>query len=182
MLSPMASERDKMLAGEYYFPDDPDLVEQRQRCRALLRDFNVGGRSEAIRELLGGLGEGSEVVVPFHCDYGYSTTIGAHVYVNFNVVILDCATVTIGDHVQIAPGVQILTADHPRDPGERRAGLEMAAPVVIGENAWLGAGAIVLPGVSVGRDSIVGAGSVVNRDVPPGVVAAGNPCRVVREL
>ena len=135
-----------------------------------------------LRDLLGRIGDGTSVQPPFACDYGYNVQVGDNVFINFNAVILDCAPVTIGDGTQIASGVQLLAADHPRDPDVRRDLLELARPVAIGSNVWIGAAAIVLPGVSVGDDSIIGAGSVVTRDTPAGVVAMGTPCRVVRRL
>jgi maltose O-acetyltransferase len=175
-----------MLAGELYRADDPELVAERRRCEALLRSFNdapdADARRAALAELLASLGPGAEVRPPFACDYGYNIAIGAGAFLNFGAVILDVGRVTIGDAVQIGPGVQLLAADHPREPALRRSGAESGAPVTIGDNAWIGAGAIVCPGVSVGADSIVGAGSVVTRDVPAAVVAAGVPCRVIREL
>lgn len=180
------SEKEKMLSGALYRASDPELVGERRRCRSLLRAFNAepeeDGRLSLLRELLGGIGRGSSIQPPFACDYGYNVSVGDDVYINFNTVILDCAPVTIGDGTQIAPGVQLLAADHPRDPHLRRTLLELARPISIGSNVWIGAAAIVCPGVSVGDDSIVGAGSVVTRDIPAGVVAVGNPCRVVREL
>jgi maltose O-acetyltransferase len=181
-----ASERDKMLAGESYRASDPELVAARRRCRELLRAFNDESDEErqltVLRELLGRLGDSSYIQPPFACDYGTNVAIGEGVFVNFNAVILDPAPVTIGDGAMFGPGVQLLTADHPRDPETRRELLELARPIAIGSNVWLGAAAIVLPGVSVGDDSIIGAGSVVTRDVPSGVLAVGNPSRVVREL
>jgi maltose O-acetyltransferase len=180
------SEKDKMLAGELYRASDAELVRERRRCRSLLQTFNTepdeGKRLKLLRELLGTIGAGAFVQPPFVCDYGYNVSISDNVFVNFNAVILDCATVTIGEGTQIGPGVQLLAADHPRDPRTRRDLLELALPISIGSNVWLGAAAIVLPGVSVGDDSIIGAGSVVTRDIPGGVLAVGNPCRVVREL
>jgi maltose O-acetyltransferase len=180
------SEKERMLAGELYRGSDPELVHDRRRCRLLLRRINDEPDDEErlalFRELLGGMGSGSFIQPPFACDYGYNVSVGDGVFVNFNTVILDCAPVTIGDGAQIASGVQLLAADHPRDAQSRRDLLELARPVSIGSNVWLGAGAIVLPGVSVGDDSVIGAGSVVTRDVPSGVVAVGNPCRVVRTL
>ena len=187
MVRPMAgSEKDKMLAGELYRASDPELVRERERCRSLLHAFNTrpsdGELPPVLRELLGRLGSGSFIQPPFACDYGTNISIGEGVFVNFNAVILDPAPVTIGDGAMFGPGVQLLTADHPRDPETRRRLLELARPVSIGSNVWLGAAAIVLPGVSVGGGSIIGAGSVVTRDIPSGVLAVGNPCRVVREL
>ena len=118
---------------------------------------------------------------PFHCDYGFNIRLGARVFLNFNCVILDVVEVTIGDLTQIGPGVQILAADHPRDPALRASGLELGRPIRIGRNVWIGAGAIILPGVSIHGDAVVGAGSVVTRDVPAGVTAFGNPARVRSE-
>ena len=175
-----------MLSGELYRAGDPELIRERAQCRSLLRAFNAESDDTArlvlLRELFGSLGSGTSVQPPFSCDYGSNISIGTNVYVNFNSMILDCAEVRIGDGTQIASGVQLLAADHPREPQLRRELLELARPVTIGANVWIGAGAIVCPGVTVGDDSIIGAGSVVTRDVPAGVVAVGVPARVVREL
>lgn len=180
------SEKEKMLAGELYRASDPELVRERRRCRSLLQAFNTeleeDKRLALLGELLGRIGSETFIQPPFACDYGSNLSIGDNVFVNFNAVILDCAPVTIGDGTQIGPGVQLLAADHPRDPQTRRDLLELARPISIGSNVWLGAAAIVLPGVSVGADSIIGAGSVVTRNIPSGVVAVGSPCRVVRTL
>ena len=180
------SEKDKMLTGELYRASDPELVQERQRCRSVLQAFNAhqdeDQRVALLRQLVGRIGSGAFIQPPFACDYGYNLSIGDNVFVNFNTVILDCATVTIGEGTQMGPGVQLLAADHPRDPQARRSLLELARPVSIGSNVWIGAAAVVLPGVSVGDDAIIGAGSVVTRDIPSGVVAVGSPCRVVRTL
>ena len=180
------SEKGKMLAGDLYRASDPELVHERQLCRSLLQAFNTEPeekqRVTVLRELLGRIGSGTFIQPPFACDYGYNVSIGDNTFVNFNAVILDCAPVAIGDGTQIGPGVQLLAADHPRDPQPRRELLELARPISIGSNVWLGAAAIVLPGVSVGDDSIIGAAGVVTRDIPSGVLAVGNPCRVVRKL
>ena len=180
------SEKEKMLMGELYRASDPELVHERQRCRSVLQAFNAqqdeDQRLVLLKQLLGRIGSGSFIQPPFACDYGYNLSIGDNVFLNFNAVILDCASVTIGEGTQMGPGVQILAADHPRDPQVRRSLLELARPVSIGSNVWIGAAAVVLPGVSVGDDSIIGAGSVVTRDIPSGVVAVGSPCRVVRTL
>jgi maltose O-acetyltransferase len=182
----VTSEKDKMLAGELYRAGDPQLAREREQCRSLLRAFNAEpdptARTVLLRELVGALGARASIQPPFACDYGSNITMGDDVFLNFNCVILDCAAVTIGDRTQIASRVQLLAADHPRDPEARRELLELARPVSIGANVWIGAGAIVCPGVTVGDDTIIGAGAVVTRDVPPGVVAAGVPARVVREL
>jgi maltose O-acetyltransferase len=130
-----------------------------------------------LRERLASVGHGSTIRPPFHCDYGFNISLGAGVFLNFNCVILDVVAVTIGDGAQIGPGVQLLTADHPRDAAERRSGLEFGRPITIGRNVWIGGGAIIVPGVSIGDDAIIGAGSVVTRDVPAGATAFGNPAR-----
>jgi maltose O-acetyltransferase len=172
----VTSENEKMLAGELYRAGDPQLVAERRRCRELLR--RLPDDPAVLDELLGHRGEHAEVVSPFACDYGYNISLGAHAFVNFNCVFLDPAPITIGERAQIGPGVQLLTADHPLDAETRREGLENAKPISIGAGAWLGGGVIVLPGVRVGEESVIGAGSVVTRDVPPGALAVGNPARV----
>ena len=176
------TEREKMLAGLPYDPADPDLATGRARAADLLRRFNAAGEAAALAALLGAIGAATEIRPGFACDYGANIRIGARCFVNFNVVMLDCAEIIIGDRVQIAPAVQLYTATHPLDAAERAGGLESARPIRIGEDAWLGGGAIILPGVSIGAGSVVAAGSVVTRDVPPGVLVAGNPARVVRRL
>jgi maltose O-acetyltransferase len=169
------TEKQKMIAGELYRAGDPELTADRERCEALLR-------REAFAELLGAIGAETTIRAPFFCDYGYNVFLGAQVFVNFNCVFLDCAAITIGNRVQVGPGVQLLAADHPLDPAQRRDGLELAAPIEVGDNVWMGGGAIVCPGVSIGADSVIGAGSVVTRDIPAGVVAVGNPCQVLRSV
>ena len=170
-----------MLAGALYDADDPELVADRARCEQLMRRYNTDGDEAVLRELLGAIGSDSEIRPPFFCDYGWNITLGAGVFLNFNCVILDVVPVTIGDRVQIASAVQILAADHPRDAATRATGLENGRPIVIEDDAWIGGGSILCPGVTVGRGSVVGAGSVVTRDIPAGVIAVGNPCRVLRE-
>lgn len=177
-----------MLAGELYRALDPELVRERLRARTTVARFNASdparedARRALLAELLGSLGEGALVEPPFHCDYGWNITLGERAFLNFGCVILDCARVEIGPLAKLGPGVQLCAATHPLDAGERAAGLEYALPIVIGRNVWIGAGAIVGPGVTIGAGAVVGAGSVVLRDVPPDVVAAGSPCRVLREL
>ena len=178
--------RERMLAGLPYDPADPELAAARDRAgRALVR-FNTepgaAARMEILRGLLGGIGAGTEIRTGFACDYGANIRIGAGCFVNFNCVFLDCAAIEIGDRVQVAPAVQLYTATHPPDAEERAAGLESARPIHIGEAAWIGGGAILLPGVAVGPGAVVAAGAVVTRDVPAGVLVAGNPARVVRAL
>ena len=180
------TEREKMLAGEPYDPFDPDLTAGRTRAQATAIEFNnepdETRRMELLAGVLGAIGERTVVVPPFFCDYGAHIRLGADCFINTNTIFLDCAEIRVGDHCQIGPGVQVLAADHPREPELRQAHVELARPVTIGENCWIGAGAILCPGVSVGDHSVVGAGSVVTRDVPSRVVAAGNPCRVIRRL
>ena len=167
-----------MLAGALDDPADPGLVEKRARAHLLARRLSSGD-GEVLRETLGAVGSDVEIVPPFFCDYGINTFIGSRVFLNTNCVILDCARVEIGDDVQIGPGVHLYAATHPLNPEVRRSGLERAAPVSIGSDVWLGGGTIVCPGVRIGGGTTIGAGSIVVRDVPPGVVAAGNPCRVI---
>ncbi len=184
----MTGEKARMLDGAPYLASDPALVAERQRCRVLTERFNATAagepqqRAAILRELLGEVGEGAEVMAPFQCDYGYQIKIGARTFVNYGAVILDAAEVWIGADVQIGPAVQLITALHPLEPGPRREGVETAAAVRIEPGAWLAAGVIVLPGVTVGADTVVGAGSVVTRDMPAGHLCFGNPCRVIREI
>ena len=178
----MTSHRELMLSGQLYRADDPELVAARRACQGLLAAFNAG-EPAALRGLLGSLGEGSEILPRFVCDYGTQITIGARCFINYDAIFLDCATITIGDNVQIGPRAQLLTALHPVDDVQaRRAGWESAAPIVLGDNVWLAAGVIVCAGVTIGDNSVIGAGSVVLHDIPAGVLAAGNPCRVIRRL
>ena len=178
------SEKQKMLAGELYRASDPAIVADHLAATRWLDRYNrtlaatVEDREPLLREGLGSVGAGATIRPPFHCDYGYNIHLGAGVFLNFGCVILDVVEVRIGDATQIGPNVQILAADHPRDPAVRAAGLEYGRPVRIGRNVWIGGGAIILPGVSVGDDALVGAGSVVTRDVPPGATVVGNPARV----
>ena len=177
------SEKQKMLAGELYRASDPELEADAMQTRAWLARFNAAlAASDAERRLIlaerfAVIGAGAVVRPPFHCDYGYNIRLGAGAFLNFDCVILDVVAVEIGDGAQIGPAVQIYAADHPRDAETRRRGLELGRPVVIGRNVWIGGGAIILPGVTVGDDAIVGAGSVVTRDVPAGATVMGNPAR-----
>jgi maltose O-acetyltransferase len=183
-----ASQRDRMLAGRLYLADDPELVEAHLRARRLSDEFNrtaaddVGRRRSILAELLGSFGSGSEIRPPFYCDYGSSLHVGARSFVNFGLVALDAASITVGDDVQIGPGVQLLTPTHPIDPDLRRAKWEAAEPIGVGDNVWLGGGSIVLPGVTIGEHSVVGAGAVVTKSLPAGVVAVGTPARIIRSL
>jgi maltose O-acetyltransferase len=183
----MTSEKTKMLAGALYDPRDAQLTAERARCRDLCWRLNATGEDQQgeRRRLLAELfGAPTDALIqpPFFCDYGTNIVLGTQVYFNFNCVVLDVAPVTIGDHVLIGPAVQICTATHPLDAAERRQGLEAAKPIHIGADAWLGAGVIVCPGVTIGARSVIGAGSVVARDTPADVVAVGNPARIIRGL
>jgi maltose O-acetyltransferase len=180
--------RERMLAGELYIADDPELARDSARAQRLTRQLNTidptdhQRRRELLAELLGAFGEGSEIRPPLQCDYGYQTFVGARCFANWGLISLDVATVTIGDDVQLGPNVQLLTATHPLEPGPRRDKWEAAEPIVIGDNVWLGGGVIVCPGVTIGENTVVGAGSVVTKDLPADVVAMGSPARVLRSL
>ncbi|WP_200960539.1 sugar O-acetyltransferase [Oerskovia sp. Root22] len=180
--------RERMLAGDLYLADDPQIAADSERAMSLSHRFNSldptegAARREVLTELLGAFGEDSDIRPPFRCDLGYQTTIGARTFVNFGLVCLDVAPVTIGDDVLIGPGVQLLTPTHPIEPGPRRDKWEGAQPITIGDNVWLGGGVTVCPGVTIGENTVVGAGSVVTRDLPANVVAVGNPARVLRHI
>ena len=182
------TKRERMLAGDLYIADDPEIGADSRRALGLAHRINTSDPTDAdglrvlFTELLGHYGAGAEIRPPFRCDYGYQTSFGARSFANFGLVVLDVATVTIGDDVQIGPNVQLLTATHPLEPGPRRDKWEAAQPITIGDNVWLGGGVIVCPGVTIGADTVVGAGSVVTKDLPAGVIAGGSPARVLREL
>jgi maltose O-acetyltransferase len=182
------SEKQKMLSGELYDCKDPELVDLRFRARRLMRLYNTSTedqldhRQELLSEILGHLGPGVWIEPPFYFDYGSFIELGDKVYLNVNCVILDCNRVRIGDQTMLGPSVQIYAAYHPIDAVERCAGPEYAAPVTIGRQSWIGGGAIICQGVSIGDRTTIGAGSVVTKDIPSDVFAAGNPCRVIRSL
>jgi maltose O-acetyltransferase len=176
------SERTKMLAGELYDAMDPELVAARTRARELLSRYNAAPDAGLLRQLLGSVGRDAVAEPPFHCDYGENIAVGERFYANAGCVFLDCAAVTIGDRVLLGPGVHLYAATHPVDAETRRAGLEFARPITVGDDVWIGGAAVVLPGVTIGDRAVIGAASVVTSDVPADVIAAGNPCRPVREL
>ncbi|WP_417067490.1 sugar O-acetyltransferase [Niveibacterium terrae] len=188
MMTGIRSEREKMLSGESYFAMDAELVKMRRRARSICRQLNALSdddeqeRKALIRSLFCTESENVWVTSPFHCDYGVNIKVGERVLFNFNCVVLDCAEVHIGDNVLIGPGVHIYTGQHPLDAARRVKGECSARSVVIGADVWIGGGAIICPGVRIGKGSVIGAGSVVTRDIPEGVVCAGNPCRVLRKL
>jgi maltose O-acetyltransferase len=180
--------KERMLRGELYVFDDAELAAEQARAQELLERYNATRhveeelRSELLRELLGEVGEGVVIRAPFRCDYGRHISIGDRTFVNYDCVLLDVAPIRIGAACQLATRVQLLTATHPIDPEPRRNGWESAEPITIADNVWLGGGAIVCPGVTVGENTVVGAGAVVTQDLPGGVVAAGVPARVLREI
>lgn len=183
----MPSEWEKMLRGELYDPLDPQLVQARNRARDLCQDLNATresqqeGRRRILLELFGRGGDTAWLQPPFFCDYGSNIELGERVFFNFNCVVLDVARVVIGDYTLFGPAVQIYTATHPFDAQLRRL-QEFAKPIEIGSDVWIGGGAIICPGVRIGSRSVIGAGSVVTRDIPDDVFAAGNPCRVIRAI
>jgi maltose O-acetyltransferase len=183
----LPSEREKMIAGELYDPLDPELVAARNRARDLCQTLNATREADEeerrgiLIDLFGAGGDGVWMQPPFFCDYGSNITLGKRVFFNFNCVVLDVCPVTIGDFTLFGPAVQIYTPMHPLDAMERR-GKEFGKPVTIGSDVWVGGAAVICPGVTIGSRSIVGAGAVVTRDIPEGVFAAGNPCRVIRSL
>ena len=183
----MKSEKEKMLAGELYDPLDAELSRERERCRNLLKQLNdsredqVEERKALLNQLLGAETD-VWVQPPFFCDYGTNLRLGSKVFFNFNCVVLDVMRVTIGSNVLFGPAVQIYAATHPIEAAVRRKWLELGKPVTIGSDVWVGGAAIVCPGVTIGNRSVIGAGSVVTRDVPDDVFAAGNPCKVIRRL
>ncbi|WP_325198983.1 sugar O-acetyltransferase [Oscillibacter sp.] len=182
------TEKEKARAGQLYFPADPELFSECQAAKQLCFEINhlhprsLETRDFLIRKLLGKVGASCYMEPPFYFDYGYNTIIGDHFYSNHNLTVLDCARVLIGDHVFIAPNVGIYTAAHPLDAQTRNSGMESAAPVTIEDNVWIGGSACILPGVTIGEGAVIGAGSVVANDIPPRVLAVGNPCRPVRPL
>jgi maltose O-acetyltransferase len=184
MAAPALSEKQKMLAGDLYDASDTQLRAERLRARSLCQRLNALDPAQAedrralLRELLGP-GPDADISPPFLCDYGYNIRLGANVYFNVDCVILDVMPVTLGANVLVGPGVHIYAASHPMDAGQRRSGLEFGKAVVIGDDVWIGGGAVICPGVRIGSGAVIGAGSVVTRDIPAGVFAAGNPCRVI---
>lgn len=183
----MDSEKEKMLSGWLYNAADAELVMERQCARELIFQLNHTGpgdaekRKEILKRLIRARGSFT-IEPPFYCDYGYNIEIGDNFYANFGCVILDVNTVRIGRNALLAPYVQIYTAAHPTDPAQRLTGLEFARPVVIGDNVWIGGGAIICPGITIGSGVTIGAGSVVTKELPDNVIAAGNPCKVIRSV
>ncbi len=178
------TQKENMLSGQMYLASDPELQAERDRAHEACRRFNADQQPHpaSMQELFshfGAVGDDCLIESPFFCDYGYNLFLGKGVYLNFNVCILDCAPVHLGDGVKLGPGVQLYTAGHALDPERRRAGDEFALPIRVGENVWIGGSSIVLPGVTIGAHAVVGAGSVVTKDVPAGARVVGNPARVL---
>jgi maltose O-acetyltransferase len=184
----MGVMKERMRRGELYSAKDPELSAELDGRQSLVQKLNsiryerTNERWWVLKELLGDLGEGVEIRSPFFCDFGDGITIGEGTFINSNCTMLDCASIAVGRECLIASSVQLVTATHPVDPVARRADWEMAMPITLADGVWLGAGAIVCPGVSIGEDTVVGAGAIVTRDLPAGVVAHGNPARVIREI
>ena len=181
------TEKQKMLMGIIYNADDQALVDERNRTNSLTRQYNEGWEDEGRRnylkeQIFGKLGQNVHLVAPIYLDYGYRTTIGSDFFSNFNLTIIDGGGVEIGDHVFIGPNVGIYTASHPTDVRRREKGYEWALPVKIGDKVWIGGDVTILPGVTIGENTVIGAGSVVNKDIPEGVIAAGSPCKVIRKI
>jgi maltose O-acetyltransferase len=184
----MKSEKEKMLSGKPYKSNDKELFEDRQRAKELIFELNtlrpgeVTKRNDVVRQLFGNTGNVFFIEQPFRCDYGFNIDIGENLYINYNCVILDCAKVTIGNNVLFAPNVSLFTAGHPIHPEKREQEFEYAFPITIGNNVWIGGNVIINPGVTIGDNTVIGSGSVVTKNIPASVVAAGNPCRVLRKI
>ena len=182
------SSKEKMIAGEPYIASGDELFKERQHAKLELQKFNlmdptkIKARNQIIKQLFGKTTTRFFIEPPFYCDYGYNIEIGDNFYSNYNLTILDCAKVKIGDNVMIAPNVSLFTAGHPVDPVLRVEGWEYALPIEIGDNVWIGGNTVINPGVKIGSNTMIGSGSVVTKDIPENVVAAGNPCRVLREI
>ena len=183
------TEKEKASAGVLYDANyDGQLIEERIRCKDLCHDFNqlkpsqIKEQSEILKQILGETKEQFVITAPFWCDYGYNIEIGENFYTNHNCIILDAAKVTFGDNVFIAPNCGFYTAGHPLDAEQRNQGLEYAYPITVGNNVWIGGNVTVLPGVTIGDDTVIGSGSVVTKDIPSGVIAVGNPCKVIRTI
>ena len=182
------TEREKMLAGEIYDATAPELLKEIMQARDIIFRLNslhpsdIEGKNALLAQLLGKMGRNCNINQPFYCDYGSNIEIGDNFFANFHLTILDEAKVSIGDNVFIAPNVSIYTAGHPLDPAERNTLVEYAKPVTIGNNVWIGGSVTIIPGVAIGDNVTIGAGSVVVKDIPPDCVAAGNPCRVIRKI
>ncbi len=184
----MKSEKEKMISGKPYKAFGDELLAERQFAKEMIFDFNslrpnqIGERNEILKRLLGKTKDKYFIEPPFRCDYGYNIEIGENFYSNYNLIILDCAPVKIGDNVLIGPNVSIYTAGHPLHYEIRNQEYEYAFPIIIGDNVWIGGNVVINPGVSIGENSVIGSGSVVTKDIPKNVIAIGNPCKVLRVI
>lgn len=182
------TEKEKAVAGLLYLPSDEELSQERHKCEDLCFQYNQllpserEAQKKILAQILGCVKSNYHIRAPFHCDYGYNIEIGENFYANYNLVVLDCAKVTFGDNVQIAPNCGFYAVEHPLDAEKRASGVEFSKPITVGNNVWIGAGVTVLAGVTIGDNSVIGAGSVVTKDIPANVLAFGNPCRVIRSL
>lgn len=182
------NQKERMLSGLPYKAWLDDLKEEREACRDILYELNTLSPKERnkipeiVKELFGKVGEGIWLEPPFHCDYGWNIEVGDNFFANFGFTVLDAGKVSIGDNVQIAPNVSIYTAGHPLYPDSRNSGYEYGIPVTIGNNVWLGGNVVILPGVTIGDNVVIGAGSIVTKDIPENMLAAGNPCKIIREI
>ncbi|GAB2663013.1 sugar O-acetyltransferase [Vibrio panuliri] len=180
--------REKMHSGGVYHCNDVSLIAEQRECLEVLYDFNhsrpsqVAQKEQLLHRLLGGVGKECYIEPPLHANWGRNTYVGNSFYANFNLTLVDDTVISIGDHVMIGPNVTLTTAGHPVDPDRRRNVAQFNLPITIEDNVWIGANVVVLPGVSIGENSVIGAGSIVTKDVPSNVVAVGNPCRVLREI
>ncbi|MBC7888126.1 MAG: sugar O-acetyltransferase [Ferruginibacter sp.] len=181
------TEYQKMVAGELYDAGDAELVEMRTRAREMVQSYNQTGydrqeRTRALQKILRKTGSNIDIQTPFYCDYGCHISVGNNFFANFNCVFLDCNYIQMGDNVFLGPNVQVYAATHPLVAAERIKGPELALPVIIGDNVWIGGGSIICPGLTIGNNTTIGAGSVVVKSIPPDVLAAGNPCRIIKTL
>ena len=181
------TEYEKMLAGELYDASDKTLIEMRVKARAWMQEYNQTGydkpqREKLLQQLFGKLGKNVDIQIPFFCDYGCHIEVGDNFFANFNCVFLDCNYIKMGNNVFLGPNVQVYAAFHPVIALERIKGPELATPIIVGDNVWVGGSSIICAGVTIGENTTIGAGSVVTKDIPSNVVAVGNPCRVLRKL
>ena len=183
----ISNEYEKMLAGELYDAGDPQLMDMRVKARAWMQEYNQTAydkktREQLLRRIFGKLGSNADIQTPFFCDYGVHIEVGDNFFANFNCVFLDCNYIRMGNNVFLGPNVQLYAASHPVVAAERIKGPELALPIVVGDNVWIGGGSIICAGVTIGSNTTIGAGSVVTRDIPANVVAVGNPCRPIKKI
>ena len=182
------TKKEKMIMGELYLAFGEELTNERQHAKEVLYEYNmlkpneIEKRDNLLRGLFGSVGEKFYIEPPFRCDYGYNIHWGENSYANYNLTVLDCAKVVIGDDVLIGPNVNIFTAAHPISPSQRKSGLEFAKDIEIGDGSWIGGGTTINPGVKIGKNVIIGSGSVVTKDIPDNTIAVGNPCRVIKTI